>query len=167
MGNPSSQPNPTRDAEVLAKYAPHGLAEFRRVDLAELARESDVVFVLAPGGPSTYHVVNEDFLKGMKKTAVLVNTSRGALVNSDALAKACREGWIWGAGIDVVEGEPNIPADHPLVKEPRSVKITSTRVGVSDYQGTDASFCLTLGVRRTRRGWAWPRWRSTTSLQAL
>ena len=122
VGNPSSQPNPARDAEILAKYAPHGLAEFRRVDLAELARESDVVFVLAPGGPSTYHVVNEEFLKGMKKTAVLVNTSRGALVNSDALAKACREGWIWGACIDVVEGEPNIPADHPLVKEPRSVK---------------------------------------------
>ena len=121
VGNPTSQPNPSRDAEVLAKYAPHGLADFRRVDLSELARESDVVFVLAPGGPSTYHVVNEEFLKGMKKTAVLVNTSRGALVNSDALAKACREGWIWGAGIDVVEGEPNIPADHPLVKEPRFV----------------------------------------------
>lgn len=120
-GNPSSQPNPARDAEVLAKYAPHGLAEFRRVDPDELARESDVVFVLAPGGPSTYHVVSEGFLKGMKKTAVLVNTSRGALVDSDALAKACKEGWIWGAGIDVVEGEPNIPVDHPLVREPRSV----------------------------------------------
>ena len=107
---------------MLAKHAPHGLSEFRRVDLDELARESDVVFVLAPGGPSTYHVVNEPFLKGMKETAVLVNTSRGALVDSNALAKACREGWIWGAGIDVVEGEPNIPADHPLVQEPRSVR---------------------------------------------
>ncbi|TFY51605.1 hypothetical protein EVJ58_g10477 [Rhodofomes roseus] len=96
-GNPSSQPKPARDAEMHAKYASQGLAEFRRVDIAELARESDVVFVLAPGEPSTYHVVNEEFLRVMKKTAVLVNTSRGSLVDSEALAKACREGWISGA----------------------------------------------------------------------
>jgi len=57
----------------------------------------------------------------MKKHAVLVNTSRGTLVDSDALAQALREKWIWGAGLDVVEGEPHIGADHPLVKEPRSV----------------------------------------------
>ncbi|KAH9835360.1 uncharacterized protein C8Q71DRAFT_765493 [Rhodofomes roseus] len=120
-GNPSSQPKPARDAEMHAKYASQGLAEFRRVDIAELARESDVVFVLAPGEPSTYHVVNEEFLRAMKKTAVLVNTSRGSLVDSEALAKACREGWISGAGVDVVEGEPHVPADHPLVKEPRCV----------------------------------------------
>ncbi len=55
----------------------------------------------------------------MKKHSVLVNASRGTLVDSDALAKALKEGWIWGAGIDVVEGEPNITLDHPLVKEPR------------------------------------------------
>lgn len=93
----------------------------RCVDLDELARESDAVFVLAPGGPSTYHVVNEGFLRKMKKTAVLVNAARGTLVDSDALAKALREKWIWGAGVDVVEGEPNITQDHPLVKEPRCV----------------------------------------------
>ena len=91
----------------------------RQVDLKTLARESDVLFVLAPGGAETRHIVNEDFLKEMKKTSVLVNTSRGSLVDSDALAKALHEGWIWGAGLDVVEGEPGIAADHPLVKEPR------------------------------------------------
>ena len=53
----------------------------------------------------------------MKKTAVLVNTSRGTVVDSEALAKALREGWIWGAGLDVVAGEPKIPADHPLINE--------------------------------------------------
>lgn len=91
----------------------------RQVDLRTLARESDVLFVLAPGGAETRHIVNEELLKGMKRTSVLVNTSRGSLVDSDALAKALREGWIWGAGLDVVEGEPDIVADHPLVKEPR------------------------------------------------
>ncbi|KAL4073536.1 hypothetical protein J3A83DRAFT_2557736 [Scleroderma citrinum] len=55
----------------------------------------------------------------MKKTSVLVNVSRGTLVDSDALAKALKEGWIWGAGLDVMEGEPNVTIDHPLVKEPR------------------------------------------------
>ena len=55
----------------------------------------------------------------MKKTSVLVNTARGTLVDSDALAKALKEGWIWGAGLDVVEGEPDVGVEHPLVKEPR------------------------------------------------
>lgn len=89
------------------------------MDLDELARESDALFILAPGGPSTYHIVNEDFLKKMKKTSILVNAARGSLVDSDALAKALKEKWIWGAGVDVVEGEPNVTQDHPLVKEPR------------------------------------------------
>ncbi|KAF5340356.1 hypothetical protein D9611_007980 [Ephemerocybe angulata] len=98
-----------------------GLASVRRVDLDTVASESDVVFVLAPGSPSTYHVVNEEFLRRMKKTSVLVNASRGTLVDSDALARVLKEGGIWAAGLDVVEGEPNIPADHPLVREPRCV----------------------------------------------
>lgn len=94
-----------------------------RVPLDTLARESDVLFILAPGGPSTYHVVNEELLRKMKKTAVLVNPSRGTLVDSDALAKALKEGWIWAAGLDVVEGEPDVGKDHPLVKEPRCVHV--------------------------------------------
>lgn len=115
-GNPQSKPDLDRDEALRQKF---GLQTLRRVELDELARESDAVFVLAPGGPSTYHVVNETFLGKMKKTSIIVNASRGSLVDSDALAKALREKWIWGAGVDVVEGEPNISQDHPLVKEPR------------------------------------------------
>lgn len=103
--------------ELLAKHPT--LQSLRRVDLDELARESDVLFLLAPGGPTTYHVINEEFLKQMKPSSVLVNTARGSLVDSVALAKALKERWIWGAGLDVVEGEPNVDADHPLVKEPQ------------------------------------------------
>ncbi|KAG9311738.1 hypothetical protein JVU11DRAFT_7981 [Chiua virens] len=116
--NPSAPPNLQRDAELQKK---HNLKAVSKVDLDELARESDVLIVLAPGGPGTYHVVNEDLLRKMKKTSVLVNASRGTLVDSDALAKALREGWIWGAGLDVVEGEPDVPKDHPLVREPKCV----------------------------------------------
>jgi len=93
----------------------------RAKDFMQVARESDIVFVLTPGGKETYHLVGEEFLQAMKSTAVLINPSRGTVVDSDALAKACREGWIWGAGVDVVEGEPNVGSDHPLIKEPRCV----------------------------------------------
>lgn len=114
--NPSSPPKPSLDAEIITKY---GLNSVKRVDLDELAKDSDVVFVLAPGGEQTRHLVNADFLRKMKNTAVLVNTSRGTLVDSEALATALHQGVIWGAGLDVVEGEPQVTADHPLVKEPR------------------------------------------------
>lgn len=115
--NPSSPRSTQLEASILAKHP--SLQDVRRVELDELAKESDVVFVLAPGGENTRHIVNEPFLKSMKRNAVLVNTSRGTLVDSEALLTALREGWLWGAGLDVVEGEPNVGSDHPLVKEPR------------------------------------------------
>ena len=116
----ASNPTSPRDYEFEAALAArHALRSVRRVGMDELARESDVLFVLAPGGDETRHVVDGGFLRMMKKYAVLVNASRGTLVDSDALALALREQWIWAAGLDVVEGEPHVGADHPLVKEPR------------------------------------------------
>ena len=57
----------------------------------------------------------------MKPTAYLINTARGPIVDSDPLVKAVREGKLAGAGLDVVDGEPNIGADHPLVQEQKIV----------------------------------------------
>ena len=71
--------------------------------------------------PQTQGLVNAEFLSRMKSSAVIVNIGRGPIVDSDALAKALSEGKIFGAGLDVVAGEPNVPSDHPLVKEPRCV----------------------------------------------
>ncbi|KAI0074971.1 hypothetical protein K474DRAFT_1763732 [Panus rudis PR-1116 ss-1] len=137
-GNPNSTSSSSDATAAAVKAKFPTLQAVRRVSLEELAKESDVVFVLAPGGESTHHIVNEAFLKNMKKTAVLVNTSRGTLVDSDALAKALREGWLWGAGLDVVEGEPNVGADHPLVREKRCVVLphigsatTESRLGMA------------------------------------
>jgi D-3-phosphoglycerate dehydrogenase len=59
-------------------------------------------------------MINEEKLKLMKKTAILINTSRGAVVDTNALIKALREGWIAGAGLDVFEEEP-LPVNHPLL----------------------------------------------------
>lgn len=138
-GNPSSSsPSPSSSESDVALARELGLRSVKRVDIDTLASTSDVLFVLAPGGPATHHVVSTAFLKQMKKHAVLVNTARGTLVDSEALAHALREGWLWGAGVDVVEGEPAIDAEHPLVKEPRCVVLphigsatNETRLGMA------------------------------------
>ncbi|NAZ27140.1 MAG: 3-phosphoglycerate dehydrogenase [Thermogladius sp.] len=84
------------------------------VDLETLLRRADIVSLHVPLTPETKHMINEDRLRLMKKTAILINTSRGAVVDTNALVKALREGWIAGAGLDVYEEEP-LPKDSPLL----------------------------------------------------
>ena len=67
-------------------------------------------------GEPTFHLIDEDRLRLMKRTAYLVNTARGPVVDEQALAKALREGWIAGAALDVFEKEP-LPDDSPLRDE--------------------------------------------------
>jgi glyoxylate reductase len=81
-----------------------------RTDTATLLRESDFVTLHTPLLPETQHLINAQTLKTMKKTAYLVNASRGPVVDEAALAQALKEGWIAGAGIDVFEEEPKV---HP------------------------------------------------------
>ena len=89
----------------------------------ELASESDVVVLGCALTPSTKHLVNADFFAKMRKRAVVVNIARGPVVDTDALVDALRKEQIFGAGLDVIENEPNIPADHPILKEPRCVLV--------------------------------------------
>ena len=84
-------------------------------DLSVMLTESDYVSIHAPSTPETRALIGEDELRQMKPSAYLVNTARGALVDEDALTRALREGWIAGAGIDVLSQEPP-PPDHPLLK---------------------------------------------------
>ncbi|MCY0867992.1 MAG: D-2-hydroxyacid dehydrogenase [Desulfurococcus sp.] len=85
------------------------------VDLETLLRESDVVTIHVPLTPETHHLINEERLKLMKKTAIIINTSRGQVIDTKALVKALKEGWIAGAGLDVYEEEP-LPENHPLLE---------------------------------------------------
>lgn len=78
----------------------------RRVSLEELLEESDFVSVHVPLMPGTRHLIDEAALRRMKKTAVLVNTSRGPVVDEAALVRALRDGVIAAAGLDVYEAEP-------------------------------------------------------------
>jgi lactate dehydrogenase-like 2-hydroxyacid dehydrogenase len=73
------------------------------VSIDELLRESDFVSVNAPFTPETYHLIGSDELKKMKPTAILINTSRGALVDEKALINALQNNEIAGAGLDVFE----------------------------------------------------------------
>ncbi|WP_048151431.1 glyoxylate reductase [Palaeococcus ferrophilus] len=79
-------------------------AEFR--PLEELLKESDFVVLAVPLTKETHHMINEERLKLMKPTAILVNIARGKVVDTGALIKALEEGWIAGAGLDVFEEEP-------------------------------------------------------------
>ncbi|MFA4663329.1 glyoxylate reductase [Pyrococcus kukulkanii] len=79
-------------------------AEFK--PLEELLRESDFVVLAVPLTKETMYMINEERLKLMKPTAILVNVARGKVVDTRALIKALKEGWIAGAGLDVYEEEP-------------------------------------------------------------
>jgi len=89
------------------------------VDLEQALAEADFVSVHVPliregeGGTPTYHMFNEKTFRMMKATAYIVNTSRGPVVDENALYKALKERWIAGAALDVYEKEP-LPADSPL-----------------------------------------------------
>jgi D-3-phosphoglycerate dehydrogenase len=91
---------------------PHGA---RKVSLDELLEQSDFVSLHVPLTPATRAIVDESVLRRMKSTAFLINTARGGLVDTAVLARALSEGWIAGAGMDVLPEEP-IAADDPLLK---------------------------------------------------
>jgi len=84
------------------------------VTLDELLATADFVSVHVALTPETRHLIDAAALARMRPTAVLVNTSRGPVVDTDALAGALRDGTIWAAALDVTDPEP-LPADHPLV----------------------------------------------------
>ena len=86
----------------------------RKVELEELLRSSDYVSLHVPALPSTHHLMNADRLNLMKKTAFLINTSRGSVVDGDALYDALKAGRIAMAALDVYEEEP-LPADNKLL----------------------------------------------------
>lgn len=90
-----------------------------RVELDDGLRRADVVSIHTPLTPETTHLIDERRLSLMKAHAILVNTSRGPTVDEVALARALRDGRIWGAGLDVYETEPVIHPD--LLAAPNTV----------------------------------------------
>ena len=86
----------------------------RRASLDELLAQSDYISVHTPLDEGTFHLIDESALRKMKPSAILINTSRGPVVDEQALIKALQEGWILAAGLDVLEQEPPDPS-NPLL----------------------------------------------------
>jgi D-3-phosphoglycerate dehydrogenase len=83
-------------------------------DLATALAEADIVSLHLPVTATTRHLIDAAALRRMRPGAVVINTSRGGLIDETALAEALRKGRLRGAGIDVLEDEPP-PTDHPLL----------------------------------------------------
>jgi glyoxylate reductase len=84
-------------------------AEYRELD--DLLQEADFITLHTNLTPETHHLINTERLQRMKNTAVLVNTSRGPVIDEAALAAALRDGEIFAAGLDVFENEPEVHPD--------------------------------------------------------
>lgn len=102
---------------VPGRFTPEG---FPYKELSELLSTADVVSFHTALTPETHHLLNADRIATMKKDAVVVNTSRGAVVDTAAVAKALEQDRLWGAGLDVFEEEP-LSADDPILKAPHTV----------------------------------------------
>jgi phosphoglycerate dehydrogenase-like enzyme len=108
------------DVELLvADPAMSGSASPRAVELSELLSTADIVSLHTPLLPATRHLIDEEALRRMRPHAVLINTSRGEVVDEGALFRALRDGVIAGAALDVFEVEP--PHDSPLMDLPNVV----------------------------------------------
>jgi glyoxylate/hydroxypyruvate reductase len=115
----------------------------------DLARQSDVVIVGCALTPSTKHIVSTSFFAQMKKLAVIVNIARGPVIDTNALVKALDEEQIFGAGLDVVENEPNIQRDHPILRQKRCVllpHVGSATIETREQMATESVKNLLAGL---------------------
>src|SRR5215207_8933668 len=95
------------------------------VPLDQLLAEADFVTLHVALTAETHHLIGANELQHMKATAILVNASRGPVVDTSALVDALRDGSILGAALDVTDPEP-LPADHPLVTMPNCIVVPHT-----------------------------------------
>jgi glyoxylate reductase len=100
----------------------------RKVEFVKLLKESDYISLHVPLTKETHHLIGEKELRLMKKESILINTSRGPVVDEKALVRALKEKWIFGAGLDVYEHEPEITKDlkklDNIVLQPHSASAT-------------------------------------------
>jgi glyoxylate reductase len=117
-----------------AKPEQEGRLGARQVELEQLLAGSDVISLHAPGGPETRHLIDAEAIAAMKPDAILVNTSRGSLVDLAALAIALRENRLGAAGLDVYENEPDVPAE--ILEAPRA--LLAPHIGSATVKARDA-----------------------------
>lgn len=102
--------------------------DFKYVSLKDLLRKSDIITIHTPYNKNTHHLINKETIKWVKKGAILINTSRGAIVDTESLLKALDEGAIAGAGLDVLEGEDLIKEEKQLLYDGNKIQRLSNLV---------------------------------------
>ncbi|HBN08054.1 MAG TPA: hydroxyacid dehydrogenase [Cyanobacteria bacterium UBA8530] len=106
----ASDPRPN---ELLAE-----ILDFRYFSFDEVLGKSDILSLHAPENERTRHMINRESIKKIKRGAILINTARGGLVDTDALTEALDEGILSGAGLDVFEGELLVREERQILREP-------------------------------------------------
>jgi lactate dehydrogenase-like 2-hydroxyacid dehydrogenase len=123
--------------------------QLEHVSLGELLAQADFVSLHCPLTPETHRLIDEAALKRMKRTAVLINTSRGQVVDTAALQRALAEGWIASAGLDVTDPEP-LQDNHPLLGLPNCIvlpHVGSATTTARDRMASMAAENLLAGLR--------------------
>lgn len=118
-------------------------------ELKDLLAQADFVSLHCPLNDSTHHLIDEQALRDMNPTGILINTARGPVVDTAALIEALREGWIAGAGLDVTDPEP-LPPNHPLLAFSNCVVLPhlgSATVAARERMATIAAENLLAGLR--------------------
>jgi phosphoglycerate dehydrogenase-like enzyme len=127
-----------------------GVTLWRNDRLNDLLGESDAVVICLPLTKATHHLFTRDLFRRMRRHAMLINVTRGAIIYGDDLLAALEQGLIGGAGLDVTDPEP-LPAGHPLWMHPRVIVTPHTAGGSPRRAGrVIATFCENL--RRLRAG---------------
>ncbi|MCS7145086.1 MAG: NAD(P)-dependent oxidoreductase [Nitrososphaerota archaeon] len=133
------------------KFSPEYLARFgaEQVGLERLLSESDYVSIHTPLTEETKLMIGERELRMMKKTAFLINTARGQVVDEEALKVALKEGWIAGAALDVFKEEP--PRDLELLKLPNLIATPHIGAQTREAQDKAAAEAAHILIRELRR----------------
>ena len=138
--------------DALSVPASDGVDEVWTLDrLNELLAQSDVVAIGAPLTPETKDLINDDAFDNMREGALIMNVTRGEIIDGDALVRALQSGRCGGAALDVAPEEP-LPADHPLWHFD-NVVMTPHTAGASQLRGPRniARFCENLKLAQEGR----------------
>jgi glyoxylate reductase len=130
---------PALEKELGLVYAP----------LEDLLAQSDFVSLHCPLNEETHHLIGEEALRQMDASAMLINAARGPIVDTEALMRALRDGWIAGAALDVTDPEP-LPANHPLLNLSNCIvvpHIASATFTARNRMATMAAENLLAGLR--------------------
>jgi D-3-phosphoglycerate dehydrogenase len=125
----------------------------RKTELDELLRESDIVSLHCPLVDATHHLMGEEQFGMMKKQGIFINTSRGPVVDEQAMIRALSEGWIEAAGLDVLDPEPPA-ADNPLLKMDQVV--ITPHIGAHSDMFWDSMFRYSMKAIHAFHEGRWP-----------